>query len=320
MKSILSKIILATFLAVSFVSCMNDYDDPSTESNDVTSSVSVGEVNATIGEVKAKWCASSAGADFSRNASNFFSKVNEDVVIEGVVVANDISGNLYQTLLLRNINSEANTDECIQLAVKNTCLYPYFPLGQRVKINLKGLYAGCYSKVPKIGQPYYTSNGNLALGPMLLSMCKTNVELVGTPSKEAPELIPVDLTDAAGEAWLRASANKTYANTPMLATVRGKIKEVQGDAANTADKGELSGEYEPLPKIFAPEVLYDAGYAVDRTIQLQTNNSSVAIRTSTQNPIAFMEIPTDVRSYTGMLTYYDLWQVQLRNLDDISEN
>jgi len=299
---------------------MNDYDDPSTESNDVTSSVSVGEVNATIGEVKAKWCASSAGADFSRNASNFFSKVNEDVVIEGVVVANDISGNLYQTLLLRNINSEANTDECIQLAVKNTCLYPYFPLGQRVKINLKGLYAGCYSKVPKIGQPYYTSNGNLALGPMLLSMCKTNVELVGTPSKEAPELIPVDLTDAAGEAWLRASANKTYANTPMLATVRGKIKEVQGDAANTADKGELSGEYEPLPKIFAPEVLYDAGYAVDRTIQLQTNNSSVAIRTSTQNPIAFMEIPTDVRSYTGMLTYYDSWQVQLRNLDDISEN
>lgn len=320
MKSILSKIILATCLTVSFVSCMNEYDDPDTGSNDVTSSVSVGEVNATIGEVKAKWCASNKGADFSRNASNFFSKVNEDIIIEGVVVANDISGNLYQTLLLRNINADANTDECIQLAVKNTCLYPYFPLGQRVKINLKGLYAGCYSKVPKIGQPYYTSSGNLALGPMLLSMCKTNVELVGAPDKEAPELVPVDLTDAAGDAWLRASANKTYANTPMLATVRGKIKEVQGDAANTAEKGELSGEYEPLPKIFAPEVLYDAGYAVDRTIQLQTNNSSVAIRTSTQNPIAFMEIPSDVRSYTGMLTYYDSWQVQLRSLDDISEN
>lgn len=320
MKSIISKIILAACITVSFVSCMNEYDEPTTESNDVTSSVSVGEVNATIGEVKAKWCASSAGADFTRNASNFFSKVNEDIVIEGIVVANDISGNLYQTLLLRNIDADAKTDECIQLAVKNTCLYPYFPLGQRVKVNLKGLYAGCYSKVPKIGQPYYTSSGNLALGPMLLSMCKTNVELVGNPDKDAPELVPVDLTDATGEAWLRASANKTYANTPMLATVRGKIKEVQGDAANTAEKGELSGEYEPLPKIFAPEVLYDAGYAVDRTIQLQTNNSSVAIRTSTQNPIAFTEIPTDVRSYTGMLTYYDSWQVQLRSLDDISDN
>jgi hypothetical protein len=319
MKKILSTMILVAFAAIPFTSCMNEYDDPSTETNDITSKVSIGEVNSTIGEVKSRWCASSSGADFTRNASNFFSKVNEDIVIEGVVVANDISGNLYQTVLIRRIDAAANIDECIQLAIKNTCLYPYFPLGQRLKVNLKGLYAGCYSKVPKIGQPYYTSSGNLALGPMLLQMCKTNVELVGTPDTNAPELVPVDLTDATGEAWLRASANKKYTNTPMLATVRGKIREVQGDAAGVADIGELSGEYEPLPKIFAPEVLYDAGYAVDRTIELQSNNSVVAIRTSTQNPISFMEIPTGVRSYTGMLTYYDSWQVQLRSLEDISE-
>lgn len=319
MKHILSTTIIALISFVSFTSCMNDHDDPAVEDSGVTSPTSVGEVNSTIGEVKARWCASSNGADFSRNASNFFSKVNEDVIIEGIVVANDISGNLYQCVLLRNINAETGLDECIQLAIKNTCLYPYFPLGQRVKVNLKGLYAGCYSKVPKIGQPYYTSNGNLALGPVLLQACKTNVELVGKPNLDAPELIPVDLTTSEGEAWLRASGNKTYANTPMLATVRGKIREVQGSAAEKADKGELSGEYEPLPKIFAPEVLYDAGYAVDRTIELQSNNSVVSLRTSTQNPIAFEVIPTDTRSYTGMLTYYDSWQIQLRSLDDISK-
>lgn len=319
MKHTLSIIILACIASVSFTSCMNDHDDPSFDDPGVTSTTSVGEVNSTIGEVKARWCASSNGAEFTRNSSNFFSKVNEDIVIEGVVVANDISGNLYQTVMLRNINAAANTDECIQLAIKNTCLYPYFPLGQRVKVNLKGLYAGCYSKVPKIGQPYYTSSGNLALGPMLLQSCRTNVELVGEPNLDAPELVPVDLTTSEGEAWLRASANKTYVNTPMLATVRGKIREVQGDAAEKADKGELSGEYEPLPKIFAPEVLYDAGYAVDRTIELQSNNSVVALRTSTQNPISYEVIPTDSRSYTGMLTYYNSWQVQLRSLDDISK-
>lgn len=291
--------------ALPLASCMSDVDDPDTEGYLITSPTSIGEVNSTIGEVKDKYC--------SAGSSNFYERVNEDVIIEGVVVANDEGGNLYQTLLIRSIDEAAGTDQCIVLAVKNTCLYPYFPLGQRIKINLKGLYAGCYSKVPKIGQPYRTSSGNLRLGPMLLELCRTNIELVGEPDLNAPELVPVVPDDD----WLRASANKTYKNVPMLATVTGTIDEVQGEEAGIPEKGALSGKYEPLPKIFAPEVLYDAGYAVDRTISLQGNTSNVTLRTSTQNPISFLPIPSDVRSYTGMLTYYNSWQIQLRTVHDI---
>lgn len=309
MKKILSIMMAGCLVAFAFTSCMDDVDEPNTDGLKITSPVSVGDVNTTIGELKAKYCASNATADFSRNASNFFSKVEEDLVIEGVIVGNDISGNLYQTILLRNIDAAAGTDQCILLAVKNTCLYPYFPLGQRLKVNLKGLYVGCYSKTPKIGQPYYTSNGNLSLGPMLLQLCATNVELVGEPDLTAPELVPIDFT--AGN--LPAT---NYQNAPMLATVKGVISEVQGAAANRPDLGELSGEYEPLPKIFGPEALYDAGYGVDRTILLD-NGTKVTIRTSTQNDIAFTKIPTDKRSYTGMFSYYDNWQVNLRSLDDI---
>ena len=169
--------------ALPLASCMSDVDDPDTEGYLITSPTSIGEVNSTIGEVKDKYC--------SAGSSNFYERVNEDVIIEGVVVANDEGGNLYQTLLIRSIDEAAGTDQCIVLAVKNTCLYPYFPLGQRIKINLKGLYAGCYSKVPKIGQPYRTSSGNLRLGPMLLELCRTNIELVGEPDLNAPELVPV---------------------------------------------------------------------------------------------------------------------------------
>jgi hypothetical protein len=125
--------------------------------------------------------------------------------------------------------------------------------------------------------------------------------------------------DANGEAWLRASANKTYLNTPRLAKVRGKIKEMQNGADKVAEKGENSGKYEPLPKLFAPEELYDDGYGVDRTIQLQTNTSSVALRTSTQNAISFLPLPSGVCTYTGMLTYYDSWQIQLRSVEDFEK-
>ena len=319
MKKIFSLLLLCGFSALSVLtSCMDKHEEPNTDEYILTCD-SVGKVNTTIAAVKKRFCASKEGADYSRNASNFYTKVKEDLIIDGVVVANDVSGNLYQTLMIRNIDKATGEDQCFIVAIKNTCLYPYFPLGQRIKVNLKGLYVGCYSKVPRVGQPYYSSQGNLNLGPMLLDMCRTNIELVGTPDLNAPELVPEDLTTADGEAWLRASANKTYLNTPRLAKVRGKIKEMQSGADKIADKGENSGKYEPLPKIFAPEELYDDGYGVDRTIQLQTNNSSVALRTSTQNAISFLPLPSDTRTYTGMLTYYDSWQIQLRSVEDFEE-
>ena len=319
MKKIFSLLLLCGFSALSVLtSCMDKHEEPNTDEYILTCD-SVGEVNTTIAAVKKRFCASKEGADYSRNASNFYTKVKEDLIIDGVVVANDVSGNLYQTLMIRNIDKATGEDQCFIVAIKNTCLYPYFPLGQRIKVNLKGLYVGCYSKVPRVGQPYYSSQGNLNLGPMLLDMCRTNIELVGTPDLDAPELVPEDLTTADGEAWLRASANKTYLNTPRLAKVRGKIKEMQSGADKIADKGENSGKYEPLPKIFAPEELYDDGYGVDRTIQLQTNNSSVALRTSTQNAISFLPLPSGTCTYTGMLTYYDSWQIQLRSVEDFEE-
>ncbi len=316
MNKLLSIIFTGCLSTLALSSCMDNHDSPDTDNLLITSPTSVGEVNMTIGEVKDKYCANGATADFQRNASNFYSKINEDIIITGVIAANDISGNLYQTLLLRNIGTDG-TDQSILLKIKNTCLYPYFKVGQRIKVNLKGLWAGCYSKVPIIGQPYKTSYGNLNLGPMLFEMCRTNIELVGQPDDNAPETVPLDFTDATGEAWLRASANKIYRNTPLLAKVSGLIDEAQN---STPAVGEVTGETETMingHKMFAPYELHDNGYGVDRTISLKTNTSNVVLRTSTKNEIAYRYLPADERSYTGVLNYYDGWQLQLRSLDDV---
>lgn len=299
-------------LASSLTACMDNVDEPDTSQILITTP-QMAEANATIYEVKEKF-------KTSISTNNTFEKVKEDVIFEGIVVGNDVSGNLYQTLVLRQINSTAGAtdDQCIQVGIKHTILYPYFKLGQRVRVNLNGLYIGNYSRTPKVGEPYYTSSGNLRLGPVLMENVRKNIFLVGEANPDAPELTPRDFTNAAGEAWLRATANRNYLNSPMLATVSGKIKEVQGTAATQAATGALSGKKEPLPKIFAPEALYDAGYAVDRTLQLATNTSTVTIRTSTQNAISFLPIPSDTRTYTGILSYYSAWQLQLRSVKDIN--
>lgn len=325
MKKYLLSLFIYGIAAIGFTACMDDHDEVNTYDLDVFST-NVGTVNTTIADVKARFCASKAGADFTRGSSNWSTKITEDLVFDGIVVANDVSGNLYQNVMLRTPQGEGE-DQCIILRVKNTCLYPYFPLGQRVRVNLKDLYVGVYSLTPEIGQPYYSSYGNLNLGPMLFSLLKTNVQLVGKPNANAPELIAKVLDDA----WLKASGNRTYKNSPLLASVTGTIDEMSEANRGTAlqnlevDKeDDVYGKYEPLVnvggrffKYFAPDVLHDDGFGVDRTI-VTNGGQKVTLRTSVENEIAYQLLPDDSRTYTGMLTYYgNDWQVQLRDLNDI---
>lgn len=327
----LSILAVAALGLFTVTSCMDDHDEPDVDGFLVTSRTDIGEVNASILDVKERYCVDASKADYSRNSSNFYTKVTDDVIFEGVVCANDISGNLYQTLLLRNIDSSKPAsdpahDQSIILAVKSTALYPYFALGQRVKVNLKGLYAGIYSKTPRVGMPTKSSAGNINLGPMLFELLSKNVQLVGTPDANAPELTPLDKTDAEGKAWLRASANKTYLNTPILATVRGDIKEASAENRDVLEKGTASDVLNKVEtvsangkKIFGPYELHDDGYGVTRSIQLG-NGSTVDVRTSTKNRVSFVELPETTRSFTGILSYYSNWQIQFRDTDDISEN
>lgn len=326
--------IIAVLSLFTTTACMDSHDEPpvTITGNEDNINNDFGEPNATILDIKAKYCKSADGADYSRNSSNWYTEIKDDIVIEGVVCANDISGNLYQTILLRNIDEtkaadDPARDQSIILSLRSTALYNYFKLGQRIKINLKGLYVGVYSKTPRIGMPYKTSSNNINLGPIIFeTFMEKNLEVVGSPNTNAPELTPLDKTDDAGKAWLRATANRNYENCPLLATVRGTIKEASEANRNVLSKGteeDVLGMEETLSangkKIFGPYELHDAGYGVDRTLELG-NGSSVTIRTSTKNRVSFVELPEDTRSYTGILSYYDTWQLQLRDTDDISAN
>lgn len=289
----LTRLLLTALFVLPLAGCMDDHDEPNTDNYLVTSPTDIGPVNGSIAQLKAD------NSDLFTQ-SNSFVAVTTDSIIEGVVCANDEGGNLYQTLLLRHIDtdraeSDPLRDQAIVLAVKNTWLTPYFPVGQRVKVNLKGLYVGCYSKLPKIGQPYYTSSGNLRLGPILFELCRTNIQLVGKPDPSCAECQPIERDPA----WLRASANQTYLNYPQLVTVKGTLQEADGKAT------------------FAPDELKDAGYGVDRTLTNTVNNTKVTIRTSTQNDISYTVMPQGEHTFTGLLSYYSNWQVQLRTVNDI---
>lgn len=287
------KAIAIIMLAAVLLGACRDYDTPDVSDYKITSETSVGEPNLTISELKEKY-----RSVFTQ--TNAFVQVTDSDVVEGVVVANDNGGNLYQTLVLASYNSTTDSldvSNCIAFAVKNTCLYPYFAMGQMVRVNLKGIYVGCYSKMPKIGQPYYTSSNNLRLGPMLFELCKTKVQLIGTPANYINKFTHIDIENDSHPFIRNASQYQNYKYAPMLVTVKGKFTEADGEA------------------ILAPYEMHDAGYGVDRNFKI--GNTTITVRTSTQNEVAFLVMPKQTVRLTGVLSYYSGWQLQLRTVDDM---
>jgi hypothetical protein len=62
-----------------------------------------------------------------------FTDINQDIIISGIVVANDKSGNFYKQLFIQD------TTGAIQLSLDATNLYTSYPVGRRIYVRAKGL-------------------------------------------------------------------------------------------------------------------------------------------------------------------------------------
>ena len=297
-------------LSLLLTGCYDDLADPNTEdfAKEIQSSVALPEPNISLKQLKLTYCSNNGKVErpseytFSRNTSNWETRIDTSYVIEGVICANDGPfGCLYQMLLVRNIDPVTGEDQAIDIEVKNPCLYPLYPVGQRIRINLKGLYVGAYSRVPRIGYPYYTSAGNHNLGPIPLQIFQEHVQLIGVPDTTVAECQCKPLANDEGDAWIRASENRVATNYPTIATVRGVFLEADGTAT------------------LAPDSLEDAGYGVNRTLKLISNNSTMLVRTSTGNECSHIVLPKDTVELSGLFSYDsfdDKWQLNLRNPSD----
>jgi len=82
-------------------------------------------------------------------------KIPYDLVIEGVVTANDESGNLYKQLFVEDETG------AIEIKVDVTGLYTDFPVGTKIRVSCKDLYMGTYGGVIQLGSDYNGAIGRL---------------------------------------------------------------------------------------------------------------------------------------------------------------
>src|SRR5690606_29293739 len=91
-------------------------------------------------------------------------KFEEDVIIEGYVISDDNPGNFFKTISFQD--SPSNPTIGMQVEIDEYNLANFYPVGSKIKINLKDIYAGFDNGVYKVGETFLGNNGNLRVGRM----------------------------------------------------------------------------------------------------------------------------------------------------------
>lgn len=91
-------------------------------------------------------------------------------IIEGTVIGNDISGNIFKTIIVQDATA------AITIAIDGNNLYNAYRVGQKLVIDCSGLYLGKYFNVQQLAYP--SSKGTTA---MPLPAFEAHVQLSGLP-------------------------------------------------------------------------------------------------------------------------------------------
>ena len=269
---VIKNISLVAVLLFTITSCMNDFDMP-----DLTTPLfgnnSIGEATTTIEGLKEKYA--------STISASTAEQILERTIIEGVVVANDESGNVYKQFVINDATG------AIIVGVNDVGLYATLPKGQRVRILCDNLYIGGYGKMAQIGTLY-----NGSVGRMNKFIFPEHIRLINKPDTTQAEMKPLVID----ESFFTEENKNKLAKFVRLENV--KIEEADGVAT------------------WAPEELKNSSNVVERHIKI--GNAKIVLRMSTYADFAKETMPSGLLNINGVLTRYrDYWQFMISSTNDI---
>ena len=163
MKTLKKSIWFLLSLFLVFTAC----DEREFDSPPIKVPTYAGEANTTIQQLKDKY----VGQDLV--------EITENLIIRGIVVANDISGNIYKQIQLQDETAG------ICIAIDRNNIYGDFRLGQEVFIELQGLYFGLYGGYPQVGYRYSRNNdGVYSIGQVTWELFLEKAFQNGFPAPE----------------------------------------------------------------------------------------------------------------------------------------
>jgi hypothetical protein len=246
-KLILATTILIAIIATSSIisSCKKKFDEPPYPTNpNIT-------VNTTIKALKALH--TSAGA---------YDEIKTDLIISGVVIADDKSGNLYKNLYIQDSTGAIN------VLLDATSLYGSYPIGRKLFINCKGLTVSDYNGLIQLGIKAIVNNSPSIEGipNALISQYITGGSLDNPVVPKAVTLSQLttnmqdpylgSLIQLSNYEVIAADVTKTYADTSAYKATRNiTIQSCAGTSTNV--------------------IIRTSGYANFASYKLPTGNGTV---------------------------------------------
>lgn len=235
----------------------------------------IGEATMTIEELKEKYAST-----ISKSTAE---QVVERTIIEGVVVANDESGNVYKQFVINDATG------AIIVGVNDVGLYATLPKGQRVRILCDNLYVGGYGKLAQIGTLY-----NGSVGRMNKFLFPKHIRLIDKPDTTQAEMEPLVID----ESFFTEENKEKLSRYVRLENVT--IKEADGTMT------------------WAPEELKNSSNVVERHIRI--GSTDIILLMSTYADFAKEVIPSGTLNINGVLTHFNnYWQFMISSTDDIEQ-
>lgn len=148
-RSIFSFSSLAVMITVMFaMACNKKFDEPATVTDPgVTANTSIKELKTLYPTV-----------------SGESKLITDNIIIRGVVVGNDRTGNIYKSIFIQDYTGDINTSAGIQIDIDATGLYNIFPVGREVFVLAKGLYISNSANMIKLGSRVVENGTPVAAG------------------------------------------------------------------------------------------------------------------------------------------------------------
>jgi len=201
---------VAIFIATIFISfsCNKKFDaPPNTQPIRLSANISIRDFKALHG------------------AGNF-NLITNDYILEGIVVADDSSGNFYKEIVIQDSTGG------IVLLLNGYDLYTDYPVGRQLFIKAKGLYLGDYSGLIQLGGGVDSSGTTPALAPLATNLFGTyifkgSLNNIVTPRAVSVSQLTANMFDTLQSTLIQldnfqfanADTTKPYADTVNHATV-----------------------------------------------------------------------------------------------------
>lgn len=205
--------------------------------------------------------------------------VTDDMVIAGLVVMDDKSGNYFRKIVIQDSSGG------VEVLLGQSNLYNDFPVGRKIYIQCKGLYPGDYNGNPQLG---YTPDRTGSLSDIPALLISDFVVKANYPNAIIPDTLTI--------AQLSKRDATKYLNTLIA------IKDV-----------EFADEDTGIP--YAQQ----ASIASATSLRIKDcKGDSVMLRTSGNARFQPYLTPRGNGVLTGVLTRYnDEWQLSIRDTTDV---